>query len=299
MTHPVGAIGLAVITAVITSHVHGHGPGLDTFNDGLREALSVAAVIGAASVAITAVVLPRRSRSVPWRRYPRRPPSLRPSLLITIAITDEKKETSMNDPQASTSTPMLTEIVLPGLVGPESLSINQRPVPTPGEGQALVEMLATGVSFAEKGMRRNRYPGQPKFPFVLGYDLVGVVTDVGAKVDPALIGQRVAAVMKTGAWSTHCLVNARDLVPVPDGLDAGEAETLVVNGITAWQMLTETQAKPVRRSSSTAPTAASGTPSSSSLATLASASSRPPHRATTTRSAKWAPNPSTTTTPTV
>ena len=60
-----GAIGLAVITAVITSRVHGHVPGLDTFNGGLREALSVAAVMGAASVAITAVVLPRRSRSVP------------------------------------------------------------------------------------------------------------------------------------------------------------------------------------------------------------------------------------------
>ena len=70
MTHPVGAIGLAVITAVITSHVHGRGPGLDTFNDGLREALSVAAVIGAASVAITAVVLPRRSRSVPLAEIP-------------------------------------------------------------------------------------------------------------------------------------------------------------------------------------------------------------------------------------
>ena len=66
MTQEVGgAIGLAIITAVITSHVRGHTPGLDTFNGGLREALSVAAVMGAASVAITAVVLPRRSRSAP------------------------------------------------------------------------------------------------------------------------------------------------------------------------------------------------------------------------------------------
>ena len=61
MTQEVGgAIGLAIITAVITSHVHGHARGLATFNGGLREALSVAAVMGAASVAITAVVLPRR-----------------------------------------------------------------------------------------------------------------------------------------------------------------------------------------------------------------------------------------------
>ena len=54
----------------------------------------------------------------------------------------------MNIPKAPTSMPMLTEIVLPSLVGPEGLIIRQRPVPAPGKGQALVEMLATGVSFA-------------------------------------------------------------------------------------------------------------------------------------------------------
>ena len=131
----------------------------------------------------------------------------------------------------------LTEVVLPGVVEPDGLVVNERPVPIPGDGQALVEMLATGVSFAERGMRRNRYPGQPKFPFVLGYDLVGVVTAVGADADPTLVGRRVAAVTKTGGWTTHALVDAHDLVALPDGVDPAEAETVVVNGITAWQML--------------------------------------------------------------
>ena len=72
----------------------------------------------------------------------------------------------------------LTEIVLPGVVDPDGLIVRHRPVPTPARGEALVELLATGVSFAEQGMRRNRYPGQPKFPFILGYDLVGTVTAV-------------------------------------------------------------------------------------------------------------------------
>jgi NADPH:quinone reductase-like Zn-dependent oxidoreductase len=143
----------------------------------------------------------------------------------------------MNDPKVSTSIPMLTEIVLPGLVGPEGVIIHQRPVPIPGKGQALVEMLATGVSFAEQQMRRGRYAGQPKFPFVLGYDLVGVVAAVGPQVDKSLVGRRVAAVVKTGGWTTHALVDAGHLVPVPDGLDAAGAETVLVNGITAWQML--------------------------------------------------------------
>ena len=131
----------------------------------------------------------------------------------------------------------LTEVVLPGVVEPDGLIVNQRPVPVPGDGQALVEMLATSVSFAEQGMRRNRYPGQPKFPFVLGYDLVGRVSAIGPDADPALVGRRVAAVTKTGGWTTHALVGARDHVRLPDDVDAADAVTVVVNGITAWQML--------------------------------------------------------------
>ena len=136
-----------------------------------------------------------------------------------------------------TPIPMLTEIVIPGLVAPDGLIAQQRPMPAPGKGQALVQMLATGVSFAEQQMRRGRYPDQPKFPFVLGYDLVGVVTAVGPDVDTSVVGHRVAAVVKTGGWTTHAVVDARHLVPIPNDIDAADAETVVVNGITARQMM--------------------------------------------------------------
>jgi NADPH:quinone reductase-like Zn-dependent oxidoreductase len=138
---------------------------------------------------------------------------------------------------SSAHTISATEVVLPGIVEPTGLQIRQRTLPPPATGQALVRVDATGVSFAEQGMRRGRYPGQPKFPFVLGYDLVGTVVDVGTEVDRALIGSRVAAATKTGGWATHTLVAAADLVPVPAGLDPAEVEALVVNGITAYQML--------------------------------------------------------------
>jgi NADPH2:quinone reductase len=98
-------------------------------------------------------------------------------------------------------------------------------------------MEATGVSFAEKAMRRDRYPGQPKFPFVPGYDVVGTVLAVGTGADPALLGMRVAAALKTGGWATHLLVAADEIVPVPAGVAAIDAETVIVNGVTAWQML--------------------------------------------------------------
>ena len=136
------------------------------------------------------------------------------------------------------STPQMTEIILPGVVEPEGLTLRRRSIPEPGKGQAVVKILATGVSFAEQSMRRGRYPaGQPNFPFVPGYDLVGDVTAVGPGVEPALVGRRVAAVTKTGGWATHSLLDAHRLIPIDPTLDPSQVETVLVNGLTAWQML--------------------------------------------------------------
>ncbi|MFJ8777648.1 medium chain dehydrogenase/reductase family protein [Streptomyces sp. NPDC102476] len=130
-----------------------------------------------------------------------------------------------------------TEIVLPGKVAPSGLQLVRRTLPAPVAGQALVRVESTAVSFAESAMRRGRYYGQPAFPFVPGYDLVGVVEAVGPGVDRALVGRRVAALTKTGGWATAALLPAADLVELPDGIDPDEAETLIVNGLTAYQML--------------------------------------------------------------
>ncbi|RSD09521.1 medium chain dehydrogenase/reductase family protein [Amycolatopsis eburnea] len=128
----------------------------------------------------------------------------------------------------------VTEIVLPGLVEPDGLRVEHRELPPLAPGEALLRVEASGVSFAEQQMRRGKYFDQPPFPFVPGYDVVGTVLDAE---DPALVGRRVAALTKIGGWRSHLAVPAADLVPVPGGLDAADAETFVVNGITAWQML--------------------------------------------------------------
>ncbi|MFJ9150787.1 medium chain dehydrogenase/reductase family protein [Streptomyces sp. NPDC102270] len=138
---------------------------------------------------------------------------------------------------ATGATTTVTEVVLPGKVAPTGLRLVRRALPVPAAGQALVRVESTAVSFAESAMRRGRYYGQPAFPFVPGYDLVGVVEAVGPGVDRALVGRRVAALTKTGGWATAVLLAAADLVEVPDGIDPDEAETLIVNGLTAYQML--------------------------------------------------------------
>jgi NADPH:quinone reductase-like Zn-dependent oxidoreductase len=130
-----------------------------------------------------------------------------------------------------------TQVLLPGVVEPSGLQVLEATIDGPRAGQALLRVEATGVSFAEKAMRRGRYPGQPAFPFVPGYDLVGTVTEVGPGVDASLVGRRFAALTKTGGWSTYVVLEAADLVDVPDGVDPADAESMIVNGVTAWQML--------------------------------------------------------------
>lgn len=131
-----------------------------------------------------------------------------------------------------------TKVVLPGLVEPDGLQVVEDSVVTlPGAGQLLVAVEATGITYAEQAMRRGRYFSQPAFPFTPGYDLVGIVIAVGDGTDPSLLGRRVATMTKTGAWAGHVLVQARDSIPVPDGLDPEQVEAVTVNGVTAWQML--------------------------------------------------------------
>ncbi|MBO3749805.1 zinc-binding dehydrogenase [Streptosporangiaceae bacterium NEAU-GS5] len=135
-----------------------------------------------------------------------------------------------------------TEIVLAAVGEPESLQVRTRRLPALRAGQALVRVEASGVSFAEQQMRRGKYYDQPPFPFVPGYDLVGTVEALGGDTDgdtdgAIAVGRRVAALTKIGGWADRVILDVADLVPVPDGVDAAAAETVVVNGVTAWRML--------------------------------------------------------------
>jgi len=138
-----------------------------------------------------------------------------------------------------------TEIVLPGKVEPEDLQVTTRELPDPAPDQAVVRVEATGVSFAEQQMRRGKYYDQPPFPFVPGYDLVGTIERLGNGGDGDLsVGRRVAALTKTGAWADRVVLDADELVPVPAGVDAAAAETVVVNGVTALRMLRAARVQP-------------------------------------------------------
>ncbi|SHN25584.1 zinc-binding dehydrogenase [Cryptosporangium aurantiacum] len=126
--------------------------------------------------------------------------------------------------------------VLTGPDGPAGLVLQERDVPQIGRRDVRIAVEAAGVMFAEVQMALGRYPGQPRYPFVPGYDLVGTVTDAGA-ASGLRPGQRVAAMTRTGAWAEHVVLPAAGLVAVPDELDSADAVALVTNGVTAHQLV--------------------------------------------------------------
>ncbi|MGP4015477.1 medium chain dehydrogenase/reductase family protein [Saccharopolyspora sp. 5N708] len=130
-----------------------------------------------------------------------------------------------------------TEIVFTGLGGTEVVTSRRNALSTPKPHGVLIRTEAAGVAFAEVQMLHGRYPGQPKAPFVPGYDLVGEIVEVGSEVTSWRVGQRVAAMPVTGAWAEYVEIRDRDLVPVPDEVDAATAVAVVLNGVTAWQLL--------------------------------------------------------------
>jgi NADPH:quinone reductase-like Zn-dependent oxidoreductase len=128
-------------------------------------------------------------------------------------------------------------VIITRLGGPEVLKLVEQELREPGTGQVRIRVLATGVAFADILMRHGLYPKTPPFPFVPGYDIVGEIDALGDGVTGFRLGQRVAALTMIGGYSQFTLVPAIHLVPVPDGLDPAEAVSLVLNYVTAYQML--------------------------------------------------------------
>jgi NADPH:quinone reductase-like Zn-dependent oxidoreductase len=119
--------------------------------------------------------------------------------------------------------------------GVEVLQGRKVDLPPPGPGEARVVIEAAGVAFADIVMRTGLYPGV-KAPVTPGYDLVGRVESLGAGVEGFAVGQRVAALTVTGSYADRRNLDARYLVPAPEGIAAEALVAGVLNGLTAWQM---------------------------------------------------------------
>lgn len=132
--------------------------------------------------------------------------------------------------------------------GPEVLQQVEEELPEPKAGQVRVKILATGAAFTDVLMREGLYPGVPPLPYAPGYDIVGIVNQLGSGVSHLELGQVVVALTIVGGYAEYICLPADDLVVVPSGIDPFEACCLPLVYVTAYQMLHRiAQVKPGKR----------------------------------------------------
>jgi NADPH2:quinone reductase len=125
------------------------------------------------------------------------------------------------------------------------LELIEDDVPNPGPDEVRVKILAAGVSFPDVMMREGFHPEARRPPFTPGWDLVGIVEALGDGVSSVPIGATVAAMPIVGGYAEYICLPVAKLVRVPPQLDPAEAVCLVLNNVTAYQMLHRSaQAKP-------------------------------------------------------
>jgi len=129
--------------------------------------------------------------------------------------------------------------------GPEVLNVVEVDDPRPGPGEVRVRVLASGVSFTDTQLRAGTYLGGPKPPFTPGYELVGIVDELGPGCSRVRVGDRIGALTVWGANAERVCLPEVYAVAVPEDLDPGEVVSLVFAYMTAYQLLHRTaKAKP-------------------------------------------------------
>ena len=125
--------------------------------------------------------------------------------------------------------------------GPEVIKVVEGDFPRPAQGEVRVRVLAAGVSFTDSQLRAGTYiPGGPKPPFTPGYELVGIVEELGPGCSRLQVGDRIGALTVWGADAEQVCVPEASAVHVPEDLDPAEVVSLVFTYMTAYQVLHRT-----------------------------------------------------------
>jgi NADPH:quinone reductase len=115
--------------------------------------------------------------------------------------------------------------------GPETLRLEEVPVPAPGPGQVLIRVEATGVNFVDVYHREGLYP--VPLPFTPGREAAGIVERIGDGVTTCRPGERVASESLTGGYAEYAIAAAERVVPLPEGLDSRVGAAVLLQGLTA------------------------------------------------------------------
>lgn len=125
-------------------------------------------------------------------------------------------------------------IVVDAYGPPASARLREWPMPTPGDGEVLLEVHAMGVNFPDLLTVAGKYQNLPGLPFVPGKEAAGTIAAVGPGVRASRVGDRVMAQLENGAFAESIVVRAEHCFPIPDGLPMTKAAALGLTYQTAW-----------------------------------------------------------------
>src|SRR5258706_6268673 len=120
--------------------------------------------------------------------------------------------------------------------GADVLRLEEIPVPTPGKGEALVKIEASGVNFIDTYFRQGLY--KAPLPLTLGQEAAGVVENAGEGVTGLAPGDRVAYAGVPGSYAPYAVVSAARLVALPARIDSRSAPGVMLQGMTAHYLAT-------------------------------------------------------------
>jgi NADPH2:quinone reductase len=120
--------------------------------------------------------------------------------------------------------------------GPEVMQVEEVDPPTPRAGEVLIQVAAAGVNYADLAQRQGTYLTRTRLPTTLGVEVAGTVVELGAGVTTPTVGTRVAAFCE-GGYAEYTTALASTVLPIPPQVDFAHAAAVLVQGITAYQLL--------------------------------------------------------------
>ncbi len=121
--------------------------------------------------------------------------------------------------------------------GVDVLRVEEKPDPTPKNGEVVIRVRAAGLNFADILARQGLYPDGPPKPCVMGYEVSGVVETLGEGVNSSLVGKPVVALTRFGGQSELVAVKATQIFDKPESLTFEQAAAIPVNYLAAYVLL--------------------------------------------------------------
>jgi len=121
---------------------------------------------------------------------------------------------------------------------PSVLSLVKAEKPIPQANEICIKVSTAGVAFADTLLREGAYPGFKAKGTTPGYDVVGTVESIGTSVKDFKVGDKVVALTEVGGYAHFCTAPEYRVAHCPEGLDDVETVAMVLNYVTAYQMLT-------------------------------------------------------------